>query len=117
MNEHEQHGAGDEQVVAATEVAEEQGLLFTDDVSPLPSDLGYRGPTACNAAGITYRQLDYWARTGLVEPTVRSATGSDLAEGSGAGWSGPSARRGRCAPSPWASQPRCTPWARGIGQR
>jgi len=35
--------------------AEEQGLLFTDDVSPLPSDLGYRGPTACNAAGITYR--------------------------------------------------------------
>ncbi|MFA6576498.1 MAG: MerR family transcriptional regulator, partial [Nocardioides sp.] len=51
-------------------------LLFTDDVSPLPSDLGYRGPTACNAAGITYRQLDYWARTGLIEPTVRGATGS-----------------------------------------
>jgi DNA-binding transcriptional MerR regulator len=37
---------------------------------------GYRGPTACAAAGITYRQLDYWARTGLVEPTIRSATGS-----------------------------------------
>ena len=54
----------------------EQGLLFDDDVSPLPSDVGYRGPTACNAAGITYRQLDYWARTGLVEPTVRGATGS-----------------------------------------
>ena len=31
----------------------------------------YRGPTACSAAGITYRQLDYWARTGLVEPSVR----------------------------------------------
>ena len=61
---------------AAAEAAEEQGLLFTDDVSPLPSDTGYRGPTACNAAGITYRQLDYWARTGLVEPTVRGATGS-----------------------------------------
>jgi len=60
----------------AAEVADEQGLLFSDDVSPLPDDLGYRGPTACNAAGITYRQLDYWARTGLVEPTVRSATGS-----------------------------------------
>ena len=56
--------------------AEEQGLLFTDDVSPLPSDTGYRGPTACNAAGITYRQLDYWARTGLIEPTVRGAKGS-----------------------------------------
>jgi DNA-binding transcriptional MerR regulator len=60
----------------AAEVAGEQGLLFNDDVSPVPEDLGYRGPTACNAAGITYRQLDYWARTGLVEPTVRSATGS-----------------------------------------
>jgi len=56
--------------------ADEQGLLFDDDVSTLPDDLGYRGPTACNAAGITYRQLDYWARTGLVEPSVRSATGS-----------------------------------------
>ena len=39
-------------------------------------DLGYRGPTACAAAGITYRQLDYWARTGLVEPSVRPASGS-----------------------------------------
>ncbi|MFR9676494.1 MerR family transcriptional regulator [Streptomyces sp. TR06-5] len=38
--------------------------------------LGYRGPTACSAAGITYRQLDYWARTGLVEPSVRTAYGS-----------------------------------------
>ncbi|MGZ6792155.1 MAG: MerR family transcriptional regulator [Mycobacteriales bacterium] len=38
--------------------------------------IGYRGPTACSAAGITYRQLDYWARTGLVEPTVREASGS-----------------------------------------
>jgi len=60
----------------AAEVADQQGLLFDDDVSPLPSDAGYRGPTACNAAGITYRQLDYWARTGLVEPSVRGATGS-----------------------------------------
>ncbi|WP_432139019.1 MULTISPECIES: MerR family transcriptional regulator [unclassified Streptomyces] len=38
--------------------------------------IGYRGPTACAAAGITYRQLDYWARTGLVEPSVRPAYGS-----------------------------------------
>ncbi len=38
--------------------------------------LGYRGPTACSAAGITYRQLDYWARTGLVEPSIRPAYGS-----------------------------------------
>jgi DNA-binding transcriptional MerR regulator len=53
-----------------------QGLLFTDDLPELREDTGYRGPTACRAAGITYRQLDYWARTGLVEPSVRSATGS-----------------------------------------
>lgn len=37
---------------------------------------GFRGPTACAAAGISYRQLDYWARTGLVEPSIRQATGS-----------------------------------------
>ena len=53
-----------------------QGLLFTDDLPVLPTDAGYRGPTACAAAGITYRQLDYWARTGLVEPSVRGAWGS-----------------------------------------
>jgi DNA-binding transcriptional MerR regulator len=53
-----------------------QGLLFTDDLPELREDTGYRGPTACSAAGITYRQLDYWARTGLVEPSVRNATGS-----------------------------------------
>jgi DNA-binding transcriptional MerR regulator len=56
--------------------AGEQGLLFDDDYAPLPDDVGYRGPTACTAAGISYRQLDYWARTGLVEPTVRTAGGS-----------------------------------------
>ena len=39
-------------------------------------ELGYRGASACAAAGISYRQLDYWARTGLVEPTVRGASGS-----------------------------------------
>jgi DNA-binding transcriptional MerR regulator len=69
----------DDDVTATTDAvaeASDQGLLFTDDVSPLPEDAGFRGPTACSAAGITYRQLDYWARTGLVEPTVRSATGS-----------------------------------------
>lgn len=40
------------------------------------AEIGYRGATACTAAGISYRQLDYWARTGLVEPTVRGASGS-----------------------------------------
>ncbi len=54
----------------------QQGLLFGDEPEGLPADVGYRGPTACTAAGITYRQLDYWARTGLVEPSVRPAHGS-----------------------------------------
>ena len=75
MNEQQPEKVGQD-TAAASAVAEEQGLLFTDDVSPVPSDLGYRGPTACNAAGITYRQLDYWARTGLIEPSVRGAKGS-----------------------------------------
>ncbi len=60
----------------AARLAGDQGLLFDDDVSPLAEDVGFRGPSACNAAGISYRQLDYWARTKLVEPTVRAATGS-----------------------------------------
>ena len=63
-------------LAAARDRAGRQGLLFDDDLPRLPEDMGYRGPTACSAAGITYRQLDYWARTGLVEPTVRGATGS-----------------------------------------
>jgi DNA-binding transcriptional MerR regulator len=55
-----------------------QGVLFDADAAAGTPDerVGYRGPTACHVAGITYRQLDYWARTGLVEPSVRSAQGS-----------------------------------------
>ncbi len=55
---------------------ETQGLLFDDDLPDLDDQAGYRGPIACRVAGITYRQLDYWARTGLVEPSVRTASGS-----------------------------------------
>lgn len=55
---------------------ETQEALFEGDFSPLPEDLGFRGPVACSAAGITYRQLDYWARTGLVVPEIRPAGGS-----------------------------------------
>jgi DNA-binding transcriptional MerR regulator len=45
----------------------------------MKSEIGYRGATARSAAGISYRQLDYWARTGLVEPTIRTAAGSGSA--------------------------------------
>jgi DNA-binding transcriptional MerR regulator len=37
---------------------------------------GYRGPQTCKIVGITYRQLDYWTRTGLVTPSVQDAEGS-----------------------------------------
>jgi len=53
-----------------------QGIQDLAEPGTLPDEVGYRGPTACSAAGITYRQLDYWARTGLVEPSVRAAHGS-----------------------------------------
>ena len=53
-----------------------QEMLFSDDLTALDETVGFRGPTACKAAGISYRQLDYWARTSLVEPTVRGAKGS-----------------------------------------
>lgn len=68
-------GAG-QQPGAGEDAADRQGLLFDGIVTPVSEDLGYRGPTACAAAGITYRQLDYWARTGLVTPSIRNATGS-----------------------------------------
>ena len=48
----------------------------SDEADAESAEPGYRGPVACAAAGITYRQLDYWARTGLVEPSVRAAHGS-----------------------------------------
>lgn len=67
--------SGADRAAAAATVGE-QGLLFGEDVRALPEDIGFRGPIACRAVGITYRQLDYWARTGLVEPTVRGAHGS-----------------------------------------
>lgn len=56
-------------------VEDMQPGLFPDD--SVPDELvGYRVPSACQIAGITYRQLDYWARTSLVVPSIRGAAGS-----------------------------------------
>ncbi|MGH3253862.1 MAG: MerR family transcriptional regulator [Streptosporangiaceae bacterium] len=55
---------------------EAQGAAAVPADADRAPEIGYRGPIACAAAGITYRQLDYWARTGLVEPSVRPAHGS-----------------------------------------
>ncbi len=41
-----------------------------------PTHEGFRGPQVCKIVGITYRQLDYWARTGLLTPSISEAQGS-----------------------------------------
>jgi DNA-binding transcriptional MerR regulator len=37
---------------------------------------GFSGPQVCAIVGVTYRQLDYWARTELLTPSVAEAKGS-----------------------------------------
>ncbi len=66
--------AGSAHHSARTAPSGQQALFGLEEAGV--SDVGYRGQTACTAAGISYRQLDYWARTGLVEPSVRPALGS-----------------------------------------
>ena len=39
-------------------------------------EAGFRGPQVCKIVGITYRQLDYWARTDLLRPSISEARGS-----------------------------------------
>lgn len=46
------------------------------EVIPSPGELGHSGTDAARIVGITYRQLDYWARTDLVRPSLSDATGS-----------------------------------------
>lgn len=38
--------------------------------------MDYSGSQAAKIVGITYRQLDYWARTDLIRPSVTDASGS-----------------------------------------
>jgi DNA-binding transcriptional MerR regulator len=52
------------------EAAEEERIMSTTEQS------GFRGPQVCGLVGITYRQLDYWARTGLLRPSLTDAKGS-----------------------------------------
>lgn len=49
--------------------------MVPKDRAPV-SEEGYRGPQVCALVGITYRQLDYWARTDLLRPSVADAKGS-----------------------------------------
>src|SRR6476469_4498971 len=58
----------------ATKKRAERPML--DGMEPTPRELGFRGPQVCAIVGITYRQLDYWARTDLVRPSISDAKGS-----------------------------------------
>lgn len=52
-----------------------QGELFpAGDAQPVTR--GYKGSVASRVAGITYRQLDYWARRQIVEPSITPSHGS-----------------------------------------
>ncbi len=42
----------------------------------MTTDNGFRAPQVCKIVGITYRQLDYWARTDLLRPSLARAQGS-----------------------------------------
>jgi DNA-binding transcriptional MerR regulator len=64
-----------EEVPVSQQLPVEAGQLALD-VGDAAVREGYRGTAVVKIVGITYRQLDYWARTGLVEPSVRKATGS-----------------------------------------
>jgi len=44
--------------------------------NPAEAMQGYRAPQVCKLAGITYRQLDYWDRTDLLQPSLIAAQGS-----------------------------------------
>ena len=59
---------------ARSEAARSEGARSDDGVDM--SAAGFRGPQVCSIVGISYRQLDYWARTDLLRPSISEAKGS-----------------------------------------
>ncbi|HBX09722.1 MAG: MerR family transcriptional regulator [Candidatus Microthrix sp.] len=60
----------EEHVVAST------GTTPIEATPPKTVDQGYSGKRTAEIVGISYRQLDYWARTDLLRPSLSDATGS-----------------------------------------
>jgi DNA-binding transcriptional MerR regulator len=58
------------------QVGEQVELFSVEQLDNQRISQGFRGPAVCRIVGITYRQLDYWARTDLVGPSLRAASGS-----------------------------------------
>jgi DNA-binding transcriptional MerR regulator len=54
----------------------EQGVLAPAERGWAGDEIGYGGPQVCKLVGISYRQLDYWARTDLLRPSLVDAAGS-----------------------------------------
>jgi DNA-binding transcriptional MerR regulator len=55
---------------------ESRRLMTTTARLTVGSGETFRGPAVCRIVGISYRQLDYWARTNLVQPSISEAHGS-----------------------------------------
>lgn len=54
----------------------DQGHLDDQDLAGVGAELGYSGTRTAKVVGISYRQLDYWARTDLIRPSLSDASGS-----------------------------------------
>jgi DNA-binding transcriptional MerR regulator len=63
-------------VEGASHTARSRTAQLPGMADPEQSADGFRGPQVCALIGITYRQLDYWARTGLLRPSIADARGS-----------------------------------------
>ena len=59
----------------------EQGVLADPGAGFAGDEVGYGGPQVCKIVGITYRQLDYWARTDLAAAVARRRAGQRHASG------------------------------------
>ena len=69
--------AASEQVVTASAVAGPSVPgAASPEGEPAGAREGFRGPQVCRVVGITSRQLDYWARTDLLRPSISDARGS-----------------------------------------
>ncbi len=76
MNEEPTTETGRIDISGASEFAYLADDLFAESQPWHDPNVGYRGTSAATAAGITYRQLDYWDSSALVKPSVRGAAGS-----------------------------------------
>jgi DNA-binding transcriptional MerR regulator len=47
-----------------------------EHTSEVSGDVGFSGTRTAQIVGISYRQLDYWARTDLIRPSLTDASGS-----------------------------------------